>query len=190
MITEMTGDQPSCEEAFAAPDAAACHGHLIDFQKPPSLSTCVQLLLTEDFESKHFSGMANLTTLNLFAIINGKGLDLDFKFHLADIRRAFHSIIFTTKANYLGPLNIEPITRALSRWKMLWEQHLEQIDPQALSKIGFMKNAFEFWHLTMIFLKSGMDPNVNENETLDNVDEDSMAGINSLLEHFQGVSIS
>lgn len=190
MVSEMTGGQPFCEEAFAAPDAATCQRHLLNFQKSLSLSGCIQLLLAEDFESKDISRMENLTTLNLFGIINGKHHDLKDTSFLADFRPAFHSIIYTMKANHFWPLNSHPISRALSRWKVLWERHLERIDPQAFSKIGFMKNAVEFWHLTRIFLKTGMDPNVHENKTLEGVDEDSMAGINSLLERFQGVSIS
>ena len=76
MITEMTGDQPFCEEAFAAPDAAACQSHLLNFQKSPSLSACIQLLLAENFELTEIYRMENLTTLNLFAIINGRHHDL------------------------------------------------------------------------------------------------------------------
>jgi hypothetical protein len=108
---------------------------------------------------------------------------------LADIRQALNSIIFTTKANTPGPINLDHIHRALSRWRVLWKQHVERINPQQLKKTGFMKNALEFWHLTRIFLKTGISPNAG-NQTSEMFDSDSMAGINSLLEQFQGVSIS
>ena len=74
MITEMTGDQPSCEEGFLAPNALACHNYLLEFEKSPPLSTCIQLLLADNWEPNHYSQLASLTTLNLFAIINGKSL--------------------------------------------------------------------------------------------------------------------
>ena len=74
MITEMTDDQPSCEEGFAATDALACHNHVLKFQESPPLSTCIQMLLVDDFELNHYNHLASLTTLNLFTIINGKNL--------------------------------------------------------------------------------------------------------------------
>ena len=73
MISEMTGDLPSSEEAFSATDAVTCKNYIIDTEKRPqlSLSTCIQMLLLDVWELKYQNQLMVATTLGFFTMING-----------------------------------------------------------------------------------------------------------------------
>ncbi|KAL3424882.1 hypothetical protein PVAG01_04163 [Phlyctema vagabunda] len=175
MITEMSGDLPSSEEAFSARDGVSCEDLLNSTQRPPpvSLSTCIKSFLHDSSWSPEIHDvLGSLTIISLFTIIN-----------------AFNSILFMTKQNFLDNNNLQNIRRGLSRWKIIWNLHLGRVTPQQLSKIGFMKNALEFWHLTNIFVKAEQSADTQTVPSTE-FDADSMTEVNSLLKQFEGVTIS
>ncbi|KAF8859703.1 hypothetical protein BDZ45DRAFT_349337 [Acephala macrosclerotiorum] len=172
MVTEIMGDLPSSDDAFSATSDLVCANSLFDARDSPwlSLSDCLRLILGKDWDAAKEQDLEMLSTLNLFSIIN-----------------AFNTIIFTAKANFAGCQNLEHIRTGLTRWKTVWDHHLENIDHLKFKKIGFMKNALEFWHLTTIFLDTNESHTPHGN--IKNVDTDTMAEVNDLLERFERVTV-
>ena len=79
MVAEMSDDLPSHEEAFSAKDPAHCMSLAMEEQKlrPPSIVSCVELLMHDSQEVAHHSRFGTLTTLHMFAIITGMARDFD-----------------------------------------------------------------------------------------------------------------
>lgn len=188
MATEMTGDLPSSDDAFSATSDLLCANSLFDARDSPrlSLSDCLRMILGKDWDAANEHNLKMLSTLNLFSIINGQIFGQSECLILLTIQ-AFNTIIFTAKANFPGCQNLEHIRIGLTRWRPIWDHHLEKIDHLEFKKIGFMKNALEFWHLTNIFLDT--DESHNPYGNVKNIDADTMAEVNDLLERFERVAV-
>lgn len=188
MITEMTGDLPSSDDAFSAANDDLCATHLFEARDAPrlSLSECLRTILGKDWSSTNEQLFGMLLTVSLFSIINGESF-CHFENRTSLTIQAFNTIIFTAHANFLGSHNLEHIGIALTRWERIWDCHLKSTDLHKFKKIGFIKNAFEFYHLTNIFLDA--DESGNRHGHVQNVDTDTMGEVNDLLERFEGVHI-
>ncbi|KAF7859510.1 uncharacterized protein EAF02_010958 [Botrytis sinoallii] len=170
-IAEMVGDMPSSEEAFAATDALVCEGYLLGTNEEPraALATSLEWLMGDEWNPIHHYG---LTTLNLFTFLN-----------------ALNTTIFNLKVTSFWIYNSARISRALDRWKILWDNHLKQVGPD-FTRYGFFKNSLEFWQLTKLILK--MEGNMGQKNLCGKAEmaSDSMTEINALMDKFQGVAIS
>ncbi|KAJ8065859.1 hypothetical protein OCU04_004963 [Sclerotinia nivalis] len=171
MVSEMVGDIPSSDEAYAATDALVCEGYLLGTNEKPraSLVTSMAWLMGDEWDAVHHHG---LTTHNLFMFLC-----------------ALNNTIFLLKSTGMGMHNSGRVVQALDRWKILWDNHLGHVGPE-FSKIGFYKNSLEFWQLAKLILKiEGSTEQMGLNNSV-GTDEGSMLAINALIEKFQGVSIS
>ncbi|KAF7958314.1 hypothetical protein EAE96_001865 [Botrytis aclada] len=170
-VSEMVGDMPTSEEAFAATDALVCEGYLLGTNEEPraSLATSSEWLMGDEWNPVHHYG---LTTLNLFTFLN-----------------ALNTTIFQLKGASLWIYNSARIVQALDRWKILWDNHLTQVGPD-FTRAGFFKNSLEFWQLTKLLLKTeGTTCPIGLSGKAE-VISDSMIEINALMDKFQGVAIS
>ncbi|CAD6442342.1 5adcff4b-b7b5-4f5f-af1b-8c894e5f0d47 [Sclerotinia trifoliorum] len=171
MVSEMVGDMPSSDEAYAATDALVCEGYLIGTNEKPraSLATSVAWLMGDEWNAVHHY---QLTTYNLFTLLN-----------------ALNNTSFLLKSSAMGMYNSDRIVQALDRWKILWDDHIEHVGPE-FSRIGYYKNSLEFWQLAKLVLKvEGSSEHMELNKSLQ-PDEGSLLAIYALVEKFQGASIS
>ena len=72
------------------------------------------------------------------------------KLHKADLLIALHCVLFDLQAlatiiNTPEPLN--PIERALGRWKLMWDSVYAEHQLSSIGPSGFMVHALEFWWL-------------------------------------------
>lgn len=171
MVSEMVGDMPSSEEAYAATDALVCEGYLLGINEKPraSVATSVAMLLRDEWDAvNHYK----LTTYNLFMLLSG-----------------LNNTFFLLKSNAMGMHNSDRIVQALDRWKILWDNHLEHARP-GFPTIGYYKNSLEFWQLAKLVLKVEVgNEQMGLNKPVE-TDENSLLAINALVEKFQGTSIS
>lgn len=87
MSSEMIGDMPSSEEAYAATDALVCEGYLLGTNEAPraALATSLEWLMGDEWNPVYHYG---LTTLNLFTFLNCKQIT--------------HNYLYQTFANYIS----------------------------------------------------------------------------------------
>ncbi|KAI9648175.1 hypothetical protein NHQ30_002807 [Ciborinia camelliae] len=170
MVSEMVGDMPSSDEAFAATDALVCEGYLLGTNEKPraSLATSVGWLMGNEWNPIHHHG---LSTLNLFTFLN-----------------SLNATIFLLKSNSIWIYNSDRIVQALDRWKILWDNHLKQVGPD-FTRSGFFKNSLEFWQLTKLVLKTEKNTDQTGINNAIEIDTDSMIEINALMVKFRGFTI-
>ncbi|KAM0131171.1 hypothetical protein ACHAO1_007485 [Botrytis cinerea] len=171
MSSEMIGDMPSSEEAYAATDALVCEGYLLGTNEAPraALATSLEWLMGDEWNPVYHYG---LTTLNLFTFLN-----------------SLSTTIFQLKSTSLWVYNSARISQALDRWKILWDSYLKQVGPD-FTRSGFFKNSLEFWQLTKLLLKTEGNTGQTGPSGKAETPSDSMTEINALMDKFQGVTIS
>lgn len=102
---------------------------------------------------------------------------------------ALNATMFLLKSNSLWIYNSGRIALALDRWRILWDNHLKNVGPD-FTRSGFFKNSLEFWQLAKLVLKTERNSGQMGLNNAPEIDNDSMVGINALMDKFQGVSIS
>ncbi|GME49554.1 nadh-ubiquinone oxidoreductase kda mitochondrial [Neofusicoccum parvum] len=132
-ISELTCRLPCRDDLFEAETLEAFH-HLRQstdadsLQSPYSLAEFMVLLMQDRWPGP-FDPTLRSTTIR----------------HLMMAVGALNTTIHTLRAASLLAFNQPRLSRALARWKSLWEGVVAHTPPQELSGVGFMRHADEFW---------------------------------------------
>ncbi|KAF2796691.1 hypothetical protein K505DRAFT_157248 [Melanomma pulvis-pyrius CBS 109.77] len=148
-LAELSTEIPCWIEAFSATSSAECFQIACDQKhlRPLSLRKLVKLFMCEEPPSQETQNLLKgLRTLELFLIVN-----------------ALHTIIWTTRTSLLGSFLLVPIEQALNRWEILWESHMSSTSARHFKRLGFVKNAIEFWWLAKLLIHATTVMSLDQN---------------------------
>ncbi|KPM44931.1 hypothetical protein AK830_g1596 [Neonectria ditissima] len=186
-LTEMTGSLP-CEEGLfnLRYRDLECKLKMTQcFSAVPSLAKGMSLLMADEWPDSCCFETEYLSCLDLFVLISGWHFFNPFlpnpvlRVGEADIYKGLHEIIFSTYATCSLSLARDAIFRALERWKALWDLHMERVPRSEMDRLGFFKNAGEYWWLAKLFLEKSMPEIKGQNKEAS--DRDSMEEVNSFV---------
>ncbi|PVH72467.1 hypothetical protein DL98DRAFT_610666 [Cadophora sp. DSE1049] len=140
-ISEMTGDLPCGEDLFKAETA-------LEFERAatvelpglaaPSLSKLMSSLFLSPVSGSPSQVEEYVTAANMLVLVC-----------------ALQSVIMTSRMNALASITVEPILRAVDRWKSLWDVVSQDSEGRSMSHKGFERHAIEYWWLARTLLKVG-----------------------------------
>ncbi|KAM0502536.1 hypothetical protein ACHAO3_002341 [Verticillium nonalfalfae] len=93
-----------------------------------------------------------------------------------------HEIIFSAEATCSLAAVKPVVNRALTRWKLLWDLHTQDVPQDGSGRFGFYENAGEYWWLAKLFLDKGTPSTAEEGGKV--FDQDSMEGVNDFVRRF------
>lgn len=82
------------------------------------------------------------------------------------------------------------LDRALLRWRELWDSHTSHMDGDEMMKLGFYRNALEYWCLAKLFVgilvrtqmrNTGSNTGIASGNPLGRFDTDDMIHVNHML---------
>ncbi|KAF2844051.1 hypothetical protein T440DRAFT_473706 [Plenodomus tracheiphilus IPT5] len=146
-ISEMIGDLPCDKDIFEADSASKfmvqrCLRKQI--AQPHSLSQLTSFLCSGSVPTASHPVKEHIRTPDLLMAIC-----------------ALQSIAVASKMNFLMPGAAGLITRALNRWKNLWDAVTQESEGSGVRKIGFEKHAVELWWLVQMVVKAAKSKDLN-----------------------------
>ncbi|KAF2849811.1 hypothetical protein T440DRAFT_468877 [Plenodomus tracheiphilus IPT5] len=141
-ISEMDGDLPCKEDIFNAELVLEFERLNLLQRSRASASTLpelLSLLLDESISAESLVHVGQkITTGDMLVLVS-----------------ALHSILFTSKMNYLASTAAEVLLGATDRWKILWNIVSQNYEDGVPPHRGFERHAADYWWLVRMFVKVG-----------------------------------
>ncbi|KAI9037296.1 uncharacterized protein KD926_000658 [Aspergillus affinis] len=132
-ILESTGNLPCNELMFFQNQSSL----LVKTPHSPSLVHVIDLLMDGAWDGPSNPVFSNIGVFGLFTVISG-----------------LHLVMFSAFTSRMIQQNLAPLHRALSRWKILWEELISQTSNEAEMELaGFMASANELWLVTKAIMR-------------------------------------
>ncbi|CRK15047.1 hypothetical protein BN1708_011316 [Verticillium longisporum] len=163
-LSEMTGNFPCSDELFAASDSSLQQQQSWHraFPKLDSIAEGMSLLMQDSWTDELLAVFEHLGYQGFFILVSG-----------------LHEIIFSAEAACSLAAVKPAVDRALTRWKLLWDLHTQDVPQDAGGRFGFYENAGEYWWLAKLFLDKGTPSTAEEGGKV--FDQDSMEDVNGFV---------
>ncbi|KAH8812376.1 fungal-specific transcription factor domain-containing protein [Xylogone sp. PMI_703] len=138
LATELELDMLCKDEVFSAVSADESRKAVSQEAtvRLPKIRTVLATFLDEGWSNEARERTENLGIRNLFIMI-----------------WVLLQIVWISKNNVLDLSDLGSITRALARWRLIWDMHVNGMASEEWDNVGFMKNAMELWYLAHMLLR-------------------------------------
>ncbi|KAJ5619162.1 hypothetical protein N7510_003146 [Penicillium lagena] len=192
VIPEMKMDVSCPEACFQAMSASECLVHLRDWAHTRfwrdrlSVVSVVKRICQSQMQDTLVNEYAQLGTLNLFTMV-----------------QAIHSLMFHLQNSLVFESTLAPVQTGLENWRRIWnervpeDQNIPDTAENIWKKVGFLRQASEFWHLARIFAaKVGSTSNYFDDhtetesfQTHTSYDHTDMGDVNGLIMEYRRMNL-
>lgn len=202
VIFEMQVSLTSPDETFQAVNAAECFSllkqwvHTIPRYNQCSIASALEMLCKPNLDIEERSLFANMGILNMFSMITGMNASTCDYDSILTLCLGLHTSTFQIQNSLASPGAKQRIECGLKNWKNAWNNRRVAEDvietdeegdsfPGMWKRVGFIKNAYEYWLLCCIFAERSPFGELEETKpVLGRYDETDMSQVNDLIAHF------
>ncbi|KAJ5833585.1 hypothetical protein N7474_001896 [Penicillium riverlandense] len=207
VIPEMKMDVSCPEACFQAESASEClvllreWAHTRFWKDRLSVVSVVRRICQNQVQDNLINDYARLGTLNLFTVVQGM-LDFFKTFQFTDTIKAIHSLMFHLQNSLVFESTLAPVQTGLENWRRIWneripeDQNIPDTAENIWKKVGFLRQASEFWHLARIFAaKIGStsdgfdDPAETASQMHSSYDHTDMGDVNGLIMEYRRLNL-